>query len=140
MEANPEHAVEVRSQRQQAPDDNKDAHNETVWRCESSRSYTTVTKYAQYQASSFQQSLRVSTVVQYQASSFQQSLRVSTVVPGVVIPTVAGRVLCIVPGVIIPTVAAGEYCARYQASSFQQSLRVSSVLGTRRRHSNSRSR
>lgn len=29
-----------------------------VWRCESHRSHTTISRYAQYQASSFQESLR----------------------------------------------------------------------------------
>ena len=50
--------MEVRSQRLQTPDDNKDANNVTIWRCESSRSHTTVARYAQYQASSFQESLK----------------------------------------------------------------------------------
>ncbi|XP_064638902.1 histone demethylase UTY-like isoform X2 [Lineus longissimus] len=58
VEANAEHRVEVRTQRQQAPDDNRDQFGNTVWYCDSSRSHTTIAKYAQYQAMSFQDSLR----------------------------------------------------------------------------------
>ena len=59
VEANPDHRVEVRSQRQQPPDHNLDANGRQVWACRSSRSHTTVAKYAQYQALSFQESLKV---------------------------------------------------------------------------------
>ncbi|XP_011672931.2 lysine-specific demethylase 6A isoform X3 [Strongylocentrotus purpuratus] len=59
VETHGDHPVEVRSQRQQPPDENWDALGlKRVWRCESSRSFTTISKYAQYQASSFQESLR----------------------------------------------------------------------------------
>ncbi|XP_074657406.1 histone demethylase UTY-like [Tubulanus polymorphus] len=58
VEANSEHRVEVRTQRQQAPDDNLDQFGNQVWKCESSRSHTTIAKYAQYQALSFQESLK----------------------------------------------------------------------------------
>ena len=60
VEANAEHAVEVRTQVQQPADENWD-HNGSAqsWPCESSRSHTTIAKYAQYQASSFQESLQV---------------------------------------------------------------------------------
>ena len=47
-------------QKQQAPDENVDAWGNKVWHCDSSRSHTSVAKYAQYQAASFQESLRVS--------------------------------------------------------------------------------
>ncbi|XP_042355272.1 lysine-specific demethylase 6B-like [Plectropomus leopardus] len=59
VEANAEHAVEVRTQVQQPADENWD-HNGSAqtWPCESSRSHTTIAKYAQYQASSFQESLQ----------------------------------------------------------------------------------
>ena len=63
VEANPEHTVEVRSQRQQAPDENFDQFGNQIWKCDSSRSHTTIAKYAQYQASSFQESLRVSFIL-----------------------------------------------------------------------------
>uniref|UniRef100_A0AAX7VI41 [histone H3]-trimethyl-L-lysine(27) demethylase n=1 Tax=Astatotilapia calliptera TaxID=8154 RepID=A0AAX7VI41_ASTCA len=59
VEANPDHLVEVRTQLAQPTDENWDpSGNRKMWRCESSRSHTTIIKYAQYQASSFQESLR----------------------------------------------------------------------------------
>ncbi|XP_076025054.1 lysine (K)-specific demethylase 6B, b [Genypterus blacodes] len=58
VEANAEHAVEVRTQVQQPADENWDSSGSAqTWPCESSRSHTTIAKYAQYQASSFQESL-----------------------------------------------------------------------------------
>lgn len=61
VEANPDHLVEVRTQFLQPTDENWDiTGTRKTWRCESSRSHTTISKYAQYQASSFQESLRVS--------------------------------------------------------------------------------
>ncbi|XP_076602283.1 lysine-specific demethylase 6A isoform X3 [Chaetodon auriga] len=59
VEANPDHMVEVRTQLAQPTDENWDpSGSKKMWRCESSRSHTTIIKYAQYQASSFQESLR----------------------------------------------------------------------------------
>ncbi|XP_062850355.1 lysine-specific demethylase 6B [Trichomycterus rosablanca] len=59
VDANGEHAVEVRTQVQQPADENWDATGTgQIWPCESSRSHTTISKYAQYQASSFQESLQ----------------------------------------------------------------------------------
>ncbi|TSK77050.1 Lysine-specific demethylase 6B [Bagarius yarrelli] len=59
VEANAEHAVEVRTQVQQPADENWDPSGTgQIWLCESSRSHTTIAKYAQYQASSFQESLQ----------------------------------------------------------------------------------
>ena len=59
VDANAEHAVEVRTQVQQPADENWDASGRgQAWPCESSRSHTTIAKYAQYQASSFQESLQ----------------------------------------------------------------------------------
>ncbi|KAJ8282868.1 hypothetical protein COCON_G00053870 [Conger conger] len=59
VEANADHAVEVRTQVQQPADENWDASGSSqTWPCESSRSHTTIAKYAQYQASSFQESLQ----------------------------------------------------------------------------------
>ncbi|CAL1541948.1 unnamed protein product [Lymnaea stagnalis] len=58
VEANPDHPVEVRTQKQQAPDENFDSNGKRLWYCDSTRGVTTVAKYAQYQASSFQESLR----------------------------------------------------------------------------------
>ena len=61
VDANPDHLVEVRTQLAQPTDENWDpSGSRKMWRCESSRSHTTIVKYAQYQASSFQESLRVS--------------------------------------------------------------------------------
>uniref|UniRef100_A0A3Q3K9T6 [histone H3]-trimethyl-L-lysine(27) demethylase n=1 Tax=Monopterus albus TaxID=43700 RepID=A0A3Q3K9T6_MONAL len=57
--ANPDHLVEVRTQLAQPTDENWDpSGSRKMWRCESSRSHTTIIRYAQYQASSFQDSLR----------------------------------------------------------------------------------
>ncbi|XP_053493589.1 lysine (K)-specific demethylase 6A, like isoform X3 [Ictalurus furcatus] len=59
VEANPEHLVEVRTQLCQPADENWDpSGTRKQWRCESNRSLTTIAKYAQYQATSFQESLR----------------------------------------------------------------------------------
>uniref|UniRef100_A0A3Q4AZD2 Lysine-specific demethylase 6B n=1 Tax=Mola mola TaxID=94237 RepID=A0A3Q4AZD2_MOLML len=59
VEANAEHAVEVRTQIQQPADENWDPSGaRQTWPCESSRSHTTIAKYAQYQASTFQESLQ----------------------------------------------------------------------------------
>ncbi|UJR21520.1 hypothetical protein I4U23_024605 [Adineta vaga] len=57
-ETQPDHQIEVRTQRQQASDENIDFTSSStpiknVWKCESSRSYTTIAKYAQYQACSY---------------------------------------------------------------------------------------
>ena len=59
VELNPDHKVEVRTQKLQAPDQNFDNNGNRVWRCESSRSVTNVARFAQYQAASFQESLKV---------------------------------------------------------------------------------
>lgn len=59
VEANPDHGIEVRTQMQQTSEENWDpVLNKKVWGCISHRSHTTIAKYAQYQASSFQESLR----------------------------------------------------------------------------------
>ncbi|CAN7996543.1 unnamed protein product, partial [Ixodes pacificus] len=59
VEANPDHTIEVRTQLMQSPDENWDAERRNmVWRCESHRSHTSIARYAQYQASSFQESLK----------------------------------------------------------------------------------
>ncbi|XP_077198968.1 lysine-specific demethylase 6A isoform X4 [Paroedura picta] len=59
VEANNEHLVEVRTQLLQPSDENWDpTGTKKIWRCESSKSQTTIAKYAQYQASSFQESLK----------------------------------------------------------------------------------
>lgn len=60
VEANPDHSVEVRTQMHQSPDENWDnTQGKRVWACISHRSHTTIAKYANYQASSFQESLKV---------------------------------------------------------------------------------
>lgn len=59
VEANPDHTIEVRTQLQQSSDENWDpVLARKVWGCISHRSHTTIAKYAQYQASSFQESLK----------------------------------------------------------------------------------
>ncbi|XP_059617836.1 histone demethylase UTY isoform X2 [Phlebotomus argentipes] len=59
VEANPDHSVEVRTQMHQSSDENWDiGQAKRVWACISHRSHTTIAKYAQYQASSFQDSLK----------------------------------------------------------------------------------
>lgn len=66
VEANAEQAVEVRTQVQQPADENWDPSGTgQTWPCESSRSHTTIAKYAQYQASSFQESLQVNIFYHY---------------------------------------------------------------------------
>lgn len=66
VEANAEQAVEVRTQVQQPADENWDPSGTgQTWPCESSRSHTTIAKYAQYQASSFQESLQVNIFYYY---------------------------------------------------------------------------
>ena len=60
VEANADHPVEVRTQLQQPPDENWDpTMSRRAWACISHRSITTIAKYAQYQASSFQESIKV---------------------------------------------------------------------------------
>ena len=59
----PDHQIEVRTQLQQASDENFDYSSlhsslKNIWKCESSRSYTTIAKYAQYQASSYDEMIR----------------------------------------------------------------------------------
>ncbi|XP_070711476.1 lysine-specific demethylase 6A-like isoform X2 [Pempheris klunzingeri] len=59
VEANPDHLVEVWTQLSQPADENWDPSGvKKMWRCESARAHTTIAKYAQYQAASFQESLR----------------------------------------------------------------------------------
>lgn len=64
VEANPDHSVEVRTQIQQPSDENWDPQTgRKVWACISHRSHTTIARYAQYQASSFKDSLKVYTLI-----------------------------------------------------------------------------
>lgn len=59
VEANSEHSVEVRTQIQQPSDENWDPQSgRKVWACISHRSHTTIARYAQYQATSFKESLK----------------------------------------------------------------------------------
>jgi hypothetical protein len=59
VEANPDHVIEVRTQKQQPPDENSDGQGVPQWRCESSKSHTSIAKYAQYQAMSYQDVIKV---------------------------------------------------------------------------------
>uniref|UniRef100_A0A672G9R6 [histone H3]-trimethyl-L-lysine(27) demethylase n=1 Tax=Salarias fasciatus TaxID=181472 RepID=A0A672G9R6_SALFA len=75
VEANAEQAVEVRTQVQQPADENWDPSGTgQTWPCESSRSHTTIAKYAQYQASSFQESLQVTETIDFSISNTQKPL------------------------------------------------------------------
>ncbi|XP_060232842.1 histone demethylase UTY-like isoform X2 [Meriones unguiculatus] len=59
VETNNEHMVEVRTQLLQPADENWDpSGTKKIWRYENKSSHTTIAKYAQYQASSFQESLK----------------------------------------------------------------------------------
>ena len=46
-------------QKQQSPDENRDRHGNMVWYCCSGRSHTAISHYADYQATSFQECLKV---------------------------------------------------------------------------------
>ncbi|EDV25786.1 uncharacterized protein TRIADDRAFT_23870 [Trichoplax adhaerens] len=51
--------IEVRSQRQQTSDENWDSrYRKRTWLCESNRAYTTIAKYARYQAASIRELLQ----------------------------------------------------------------------------------
>ncbi|VDM95555.1 unnamed protein product [Thelazia callipaeda] len=58
LEIAPNHEVEIRSQYRMLPDQNLDHLGQPTWVCHSTRSYTTIANYAQYQAQSFQYSLK----------------------------------------------------------------------------------
>ena len=65
VEQSPGHIVETRTQKQQATTDTEDAATATVtsinkqqWPCESSPSFTTLLKYAKYQAHTFQEAVK----------------------------------------------------------------------------------
>ncbi|CAF0792717.1 unnamed protein product, partial [Didymodactylos carnosus] len=62
VEMHPEHQIEVRTQRQQPSDENVDqtvtTYKKNIWKCESNRSYTTILKYAQYQAYSYHEMIK----------------------------------------------------------------------------------
>uniref|UniRef100_A0A8C1DL90 [histone H3]-trimethyl-L-lysine(27) demethylase n=1 Tax=Cyprinus carpio carpio TaxID=630221 RepID=A0A8C1DL90_CYPCA len=78
VEANPEHLVEVRTQLSQPTDENWDVTgSRKMWSFESSRSHTTIARYAQYQASSFQESLRVSCHNSHKDHSDTESLQLA---------------------------------------------------------------
>lgn len=67
VDANPDHSIEVRTQVNQSSDENWDCSQaKKVWPCISHRSHTTIAKYAQYQASSFQDSVKVSFFLLFQ--------------------------------------------------------------------------
>uniref|UniRef100_A0A0M3IUA1 Rhodanese domain-containing protein n=1 Tax=Ascaris lumbricoides TaxID=6252 RepID=A0A0M3IUA1_ASCLU len=58
LEVAPDHEVEIRTQYRMPTDQNVDHLGNLTWACHSVRSFTTVAKYAQYQAQSFQYSLK----------------------------------------------------------------------------------
>lgn len=66
VETAPEQTCEVRTQVSQSADENWDPqHKEKVWPCSSHRSHTTIAKYAAYQASTFQESLKVNVKIEF---------------------------------------------------------------------------
>lgn len=71
VETSPDQSCEVRTQLNQSADENWDPlHKEQVWGCVSHRSHTTIAKYAQYQASSFQDSLKVRDIMIIEKNRF----------------------------------------------------------------------
>ncbi|XP_057616832.1 histone demethylase UTY isoform X5 [Chionomys nivalis] len=71
VEANNEHMVEVRTQLLQPADENWDpSGTKKIWRYENKSSHTTIAKYAQYQACSFQESLREENERRMQAKDY----------------------------------------------------------------------
>ena len=62
LESNPDHRVEIRDQCHQMPYVNVDRADRQVWHCESSRSQTTIAKYAEYQVNSFKRALELAKV------------------------------------------------------------------------------
>lgn len=59
VECNADHRVEIRDQRRQMPYVNVDRSDRRVWHCESSRSQTTIAKYAEYQVNSFKMAVEM---------------------------------------------------------------------------------
>ena len=60
VKTNPKHKVEIRVQRLQAPNENRDKKGQTVWHCLSRRSTgTTVAEYAVYQMDIFKEMQKV---------------------------------------------------------------------------------
>ncbi|ETN74570.1 hypothetical protein NECAME_12897 [Necator americanus] len=58
LEVAPDHEVEVRTQYRMPCSMNVDHLGQPTWECMSTRSFTTVLKYAQYQAETFKHSLK----------------------------------------------------------------------------------
>lgn len=59
VDSHPEHTIEVRKQLSQPSDENIDEDlKHHVWPCKSTRSHTTIARYAHYQAMSFNESLK----------------------------------------------------------------------------------
>nr|CAH8823451.1 unnamed protein product [Trichobilharzia regenti] len=69
VESNPEHRVEVRTQRLQPPDQNLDSQGRTVWFCESPKTTTTIAKYGAYQAASFIEAIKEEKIVNFSTST-----------------------------------------------------------------------
>ncbi|KAJ6650097.1 Lysine-specific demethylase 6A, partial [Pseudolycoriella hygida] len=59
VETSPNHPIEVRLQEHQGPDENWDAsQGKQVWKCTSQRTRSTIIRYANYQSSSYQDSVK----------------------------------------------------------------------------------
>lgn len=58
VQTHPSHPVEIRSQMEQTANENWDpTMSKQVWYCTSSRSHTTISKYAEYQSANFQEAM-----------------------------------------------------------------------------------
>lgn len=74
VEFDPDHLVEVRTQRQQPSDENWDLSGRSrTWKCESTPSFTTLLKYAKYQAHTFQEAVREEKLLVSSSSSSSSS-------------------------------------------------------------------
>ncbi|XP_051030958.1 histone demethylase UTY isoform X2 [Phodopus roborovskii] len=74
VEANNDHMVEVRTQLLQPADENWDpTGTKKIWRYENKSSHTTIAKYAQYQACSFQESLKEENERRMQVKDYSDS-------------------------------------------------------------------
>ncbi|VDO20343.1 unnamed protein product [Haemonchus placei] len=74
LEMAPDHEVEVRTQYRMPCDMNIDHLGQPTWECMSTRSFTTVMKYAQYQAETFKHSLKGNLTNMPELTKFRKGL------------------------------------------------------------------
>ncbi|CAH8462764.1 unnamed protein product [Schistosoma rodhaini] len=87
VESNPEHRVEVRTQRLQSPDQNLDSQGRTVWLCESPKTTTTIAKYGAYQAASFIEAMKEEKIVNFSGSAPVTSTPTSNTISAISVDT-----------------------------------------------------